>query len=330
MLPSRSSMSSSPITLVFAHVGSVSVEETTYFGIGFILSAKPTSSVIDGQAAAKPSYVRRPSSIASAAINSSNLNLSPSSPRSKRNAHPPRPPSAPPGSSITPSSVTNSETTIVLIMRIRPPPTGQLIGMRLYPDIPVRRANAAVRDVLTLLALVMLAFVGLWVYHAVDSLTILGRGVHDAGAAVQNGFNSAADKVDGVPLAGGPIADGLRSAGEDSGGPVADAGTRGEERIHRVAILLGLLAFLLPAAALLSSVLPERIEQVRKLSTAERVLDTHGEDERRRLVAMRAAFALPYETLLAYTRDPLGDLAAGRYQPLIEAIAEDAGLRVSR
>src|SRR3954463_1803952 len=249
MLPSRSSMSSSPITLVFAHVGSVSVEETTYFGIEFILSAKPCSSVIDGQAAAKPSYVLRPSSMASAAINSSNLNLSPSSPRSKRNAQPPpRMPSAPPGSSITPSSVTNSETTIVLIMRIRPQPNGELIGMRLYPDIPVRRANAAVRDVLTLLALVMLAFVGLWVYHAVDSLTILGRGVHDAGAAVQNGFSSAADKVDNVPLAGGPIADGLRAAGNDTGGPVADAGTRGEHRVHRLAVLLGLITFLLPAA----------------------------------------------------------------------------------
>ncbi|HEY6053230.1 MAG TPA: hypothetical protein VIU86_04825, partial [Gaiellaceae bacterium] len=80
----------------------------------------------------------------------------------------------------------------------------------------------------------------------------------------------------------------------------------------------------------LSRYLPERIEQIRKLNDAERVLDTHGEDERRRLVAMRAAFGLPYATLLQYTRDPLGDLAAGRYQPLIEAIAEDAGLRVAR
>jgi len=202
--------------------------------------------------------------------------------------------------------------------------------MRLYPDIPVRRANAAVRDVLALLALVVLAFVGLWVYHAVDSLTILGRGVHDAGAAVQNGFNTAADKVDGVPLAGGPIADGLRAAGKDTGGPVADAGTRGEHRVHRLAILLGLITFLMPAGTLLLRFLPERLEQIRKLNDAERVLDTHGEDERRRLVAMRAAFALPYETLLAYTKDPLGDLAAGRYQPLLEAIAEDAGLRLAR
>jgi hypothetical protein len=201
--------------------------------------------------------------------------------------------------------------------------------MRLYPDIPVRRANTAVRDVLTLFAVVVLAFVGLWVYHAVDELTILGRGVHDAGTAVQTGFDTAADKVGSIPLAGGPIADGLRAAGKDTGGNVAEAGRRGEDRVHRLAILLGLLTFLLPAAALLWRVVPGRVEQIRKLGDAERVLDTHGDAERRRLVAMRAAFALPYATLLAHTRDPLGDLAAGNYKPLLEAIAEDAGLRVT-
>src|SRR3954470_13778298 len=119
--------------------------------------------------------------------------------------------------------------------------------MRLYPDIPVRRANAVTRDAATLLALVLLALLGFWVYHAVDSLTILGRGVHDAGAAVQNGFATAADKVDGVPLVGGSIGDGLREAGDSTGGNVADAGTRGEQRVHRLALLLGAIVFLLPA-----------------------------------------------------------------------------------
>jgi len=202
--------------------------------------------------------------------------------------------------------------------------------MRIYPDIPVRRANAAARDALTLLALVALALVGLWVYHAVNSLTILGRGVHDAGSAVQDGFASAADEVGHVPLVGGAVADGLRSAGHATGGNVAEAGTRGEQRVHRVALLLGALTFLLPAAMLISRVLPGRLVQVRKLNDAERVLATRGDDERRRVVAMRAAFALPYGQLLAHTPDPLGDLAAGRYDALIEAVAEDAGLRAAR
>src|ERR1051326_4857353 len=88
------------------------VRETTYFGSVLIRSAKPASSVLDGQAAANPSYVLRPKSCASAAISSSNLNLSPSGPRLKRNAQPPKGnPSDPPGSSTTPSNVTNSVTT---------------------------------------------------------------------------------------------------------------------------------------------------------------------------------------------------------------------------
>jgi hypothetical protein len=202
--------------------------------------------------------------------------------------------------------------------------------MRIYPDIPVRRANAVARDAATLAALVLLALLGLWVYHAVDQLTILGRGVHDAGTAVQDGFSSAADKVDGVPLVGGSIAGGLRDAGSATGGNVADAGTRGEERVHRLALLLGGIVFLLPAALLLSRVLPRRLQQIRVLTNAEQVLATGGDEERRRLVAMRAAFALPYATLLEHTRDPIGDLAAGRYDALVDAIAEDAGLRVPR
>jgi hypothetical protein len=202
--------------------------------------------------------------------------------------------------------------------------------MRLYPDIPVRRANAVTRDAATVIALVVLALLGLWVYHAVDALTILGRGVHDAGAAVQGGFESAADKVDGIPLAGGPIADGLREAGDASGGNVAEAGREGERRIHRVALLLGALTFLLPAALLLRDWLPRRVAQIKTLTTADRVLRTDGDPERRKLVAMRAAFSLPFEQLLAYTKDPLGDLAAERYDALVAAVAEDAGLRVAR
>ncbi len=53
------------------HVGSLSVLETTYFGIELNLSAN--SFCIDGHAAAKPSYVRRPSSRASLSIVSCSL-----------------------------------------------------------------------------------------------------------------------------------------------------------------------------------------------------------------------------------------------------------------
>ncbi len=45
------SVATSPRTMVeFSHSAVSSVEETTYFGMPFILAAKPTSSVIDGHA----------------------------------------------------------------------------------------------------------------------------------------------------------------------------------------------------------------------------------------------------------------------------------------
>jgi hypothetical protein len=198
--------------------------------------------------------------------------------------------------------------------------------MRIYPTIPFRRANTAARDAAALVAVAFFAAIGLWVFHAVDSLQILGRGVHDAGTAVQTGFATAADKVGHIPLAGGPIADGLRSAGQATGGNVADAGSRGEQRVHRLAVLLGLLTFLLPAGVLLSNYLPRRIAEIRTLNDASRVLLGGDDPERERLIAMRAAFSLPYAKLLEYTRDPLGDLAAGRHDALVRAIADEAGL----
>jgi hypothetical protein len=200
--------------------------------------------------------------------------------------------------------------------------------VRLYPDVPARRLATAVRDLLALLALVLLAWLGLAVHDAVDRLAVLGEGVNDAGSAVQGGFESAADRIEGVPVVGDDIAGGIRGAGEGTGGNVAELGQRGENAVHRLANLLGLLVFGLPALFVLARWLPPRIAQVRQLTAAARVLAEPGSSERRRMIAMRAAFGLPYGQLLQHTRDPLGDLAAGHYDGLVEAALDDAGLRV--
>jgi hypothetical protein len=199
--------------------------------------------------------------------------------------------------------------------------------MRFYPDIPHRFANRLVADFLILLVLVLLALFGLKVRDTVNKLTVVPEGVRETGSAVQSGFHDAADAVDGVPVIGGDLSDALDSAGEGSGGRVEELGDEGVDRTHRLADLLGLLVFGLPALAVLSWYLPGRVGQIRKLTAASKMLDERGSPERRRLVAMRAAFALPYDTLLRHTADPLGDLAAERYDPLIDAVLEDSGLR---
>jgi hypothetical protein len=169
--------------------------------------------------------------------------------------------------------------------------------MRLYPDIPARRFRTFVRDALVLILLLCFALIGLWVHDLVDKLAVLGEGVRKAGSAV-------------------PVV----------GDPVEDLGRRGENDVHHLANVLGSLFFALPTLALFVWYWPRRTDQIRALTAASRVL----EGANARLVAMRAAFSLPYGQLLVYTRDPLGDLAAERYGPLVAAALEDAGLLLQR
>ena len=170
--------------------------------------------------------------------------------------------------------------------------------MRIYSDPRPQRVDLLARDLATILALVIFALIALKVHDAVDKLAVLGTGVRETG--------------EHVPLVGDPI---------------EDLGRAGEDRVHRLANLLGIVFFVLPAGILLFKWLPERARQARALSAAGSVFVEPENEERRRLIAMRAAFSLPYGKLLEYTQDPLGDLAAERYDALIRAALDDVGLR---
>jgi len=199
--------------------------------------------------------------------------------------------------------------------------------MRLYPDQPGQRIDLMARDLALILALVILAKIGLEVHDAVDKLAVLGEGVESAGRGVTGGFNAAAEAVDGTPLVGDDLGDALRGAGEGTGGEAEDLGRSGAGAAHDLANLLGGLFFVLPAALLLLWAVPPRVRQVRRLNAAARVLREPESAARRELIAMRAALGLPYGELLRFTKDPLGDLEAGRFDALVAAELEQAGLR---
>ncbi len=198
--------------------------------------------------------------------------------------------------------------------------------MRIYPEVPARRTRAVISDLLLLALLVIFAWLGMKVNNTVDDIASLGRGVQDAGNSVRDGFTQAAETLGDVPLVGGEIGGALRDAGQATGGSAVAAGLQGELAIEQLAQLLGWLTFLIPSALLLIGALPRRLRKIRQLNVAAQVLNARNE-EQRRLLAMRAAFALPFGTLLSYTRDPFGDLQAGDYAALLRAVYEDCGLR---
>ena len=199
--------------------------------------------------------------------------------------------------------------------------------LKLYPDVPAKRRSAIVRDLVLLGLVVLFAWMGFKVHDAVNRLAVLGSGVKDAGLSVQSGFSSAAGAVGGIPLIGGKLSDALQSAGHGSGGNVAAVGQSGVDRTHELALLLGVIVFALPTVIVLVIMVPPRVRQIRQLGAARAALVDMHDPERRRLLAMRAAFGLSYLTLLSYTRDPLGDLAAARYDPLVAAALDDVGIR---
>jgi hypothetical protein len=199
--------------------------------------------------------------------------------------------------------------------------------VRYYPELPSRRRRAILGDLAVVASIAVFAWLGLTVNDTFDDVASLGHGVEDAGNSVQSGFERAGGLVGEVPIVGGTLGDAFTEVGAGTGGNTAALGERGAAAVEDTALLLGWVTFALPALVVLLWAVPRRVVRVRRLTAAGRVLrDAQGE-ERRRLLAMRAAFGLPYETLLAHSPDPIGALAAGDYEPLLTALLEDAGLR---
>ena len=196
--------------------------------------------------------------------------------------------------------------------------------MRLYPAAPRRLAATVAGDLAVVLLLLLFGRLGLLVHDAVGELATLGRGVASAGGSVGSAFEAAADGVGGLPLVGGELAEQLRAAGRGTGGEIVAAGQEGEERVHELARTLGWLTFVVPGVLLLILYVPGRAAQVRRLTAGARALRAPAASPR--LLAMRAAFSLPYPVLLRHTPDPFGDLERGEYERLAAAAREEAGL----
>jgi hypothetical protein len=195
-----------------------------------------------------------------------------------------------------------------------------------YPSESRQRRNTVVRDVLVVIAIAVMAWLGHRVFVLVDGVRAVTDAARDAGESVQNGFGSAADLVAGTPVIGDDLASALQSAGSQSGGNVVELALTGDTAIHRLALALGWLTFLIPVVFLLVLYVPLRLAQMRRLRASASVYRDEHNPERRRLLAMRAAMSLPVDHLLDYSDDPIGDLVRGEHDALVEALLADAGL----
>ncbi len=166
---------------------------------------------------------------------------------------------------------------------------------------------------------------GLRVGAEVRGLSDLSETVTRSGTAVVES-SEGLRALEGAPFVGDQIeetADRVREAGESA----QASGRSSRDSVRDLSILLGLAIGVIPSLPVIGFYLPLRVARVREVRAVRRALRGRpGDPHLLALLATRAARNLSYCDLLELSPDPLGDIAAGRYQVFAEAELRRLGL----
>lgn len=188
----------------------------------------------------------------------------------------------------------------------------------------IRRLDAAV------VALVVI-FVGLGVLAGI-ALTRLARfstSLLDAARALDQ-IGHTLGALAQLPLVGqriGPVAASVQQTAASTRGNAVEAAAS----VHALAVVIGVAIAAVPLLPLLGGYLPLRVARFRQIRSLRRVLATEPVDPQFiGYLAHGAVARLPYARLIGTTRDPWGDLAAGRHHELAAAELRRLGIEPPR
>lgn len=186
------------------------------------------------------------------------------------------------------------------------------------PGVPLRRRPQRI------VAVAIAAWVMAWTVAGVaaglqirrltevsDSLVQSGRALDTAGSALQ--------AVGRLPVVG-ERTERLGNEVRQTAGEIQAAGESSRETVHSVSLIVGAALVLLPIVPVVTMYAPARVSGARERGAVARALaepDAHPRLEE--FLAYRAVANLPYETLMATSGDPWGDLQRGSYRRLANA-----------
>lgn len=197
--------------------------------------------------------------------------------------------------------------------------------MILYSRRPQRLARQIVSDVFVALWLVASGVAGRIVHATVWGLAEPARQTAQLTRDLRGQVAETAEQAGGIPLVGDALYDMFDGLTGSLDSIVSSAQDQAAGWEH-VALVLGWLTFLLPAAAVLAVWLPTRLRFVRRAHATRALLATDsGED----LLALRALATQPLPELQRITSDPMAAWRAGD-QTVITVLAglelADAGV----
>ena len=202
--------------------------------------------------------------------------------------------------------------------------------IKIWSELRVARLKEQVADVATLIWVVFWGSIVWQLFVFLSSFAEAGRAVRTGGQAMAQGGANLGDSLAGLPLVGSQVRDLATAAFVGASRPLSDFGTELEQFIFVVALVLALLLAIVTMTPWLTRYLPWRVERLRKVRAAHRVIRSApdvSEAQITRALAMRAVTRLDFSTLLEYTPDPLGDWATGRHDRLARAELASSGLR---
>ncbi len=172
-------------------------------------------------------------------------------------------------------------------------PPRKACPMQFYAERPIRRTAQVVSDLLALLVVIFVVWLGTNVYDEIMRLRAPGDGLVKAGTGLRGTFDSAANSAGKLPLVGDALARALHG-GSDAGNQLADAGRWQIEAVESLAWWMAALIIALPVLALVVTWLPLRWHFTRRATSAARLRDLG--DEGLDILALRAltAKSLPH------------------------------------
>jgi hypothetical protein len=202
----------------------------------------------------------------------------------------------------------------------------------LYPDLARARLGYIVADLAAALWVAAWLYAGDLVYHAVMTLSAIATGVIAVGQQVNDAVSHVQHAVGGLPLVGPALGGDLKPL---QGVPHAVVSTGYQELqvIHHLALLLGVVVAGVPLLAVVLIYLPVRQRKARGFRSLARIVRQPGANAvaaTMQVLAARALYTLPYDRLLRYSRDPIGEWREGRYYNLARAAMAEEGLDVQR
>jgi hypothetical protein len=154
---------------------------------------------------------------------------------------------------------------------------------------------------------------GIAVGTFVERLGAVGEGIQDTGRAIQRA-GDAVDSLSETPLVGEGFAEVAREI-DEIGRETAQNGRSVEEDVDTLALLIGAGLALGPTLPVLALWVPPRISRERERHALRRSLRS-GDRVALAYLANRAVASRLFRELLRASDDPVGDLAAGRYEAL--------------